>query len=106
MRPSGSVRDTWLEACSQARSRPWRSHVRPLDLLHGLRTVDGGEAGIADLDRHFLIGSPGLPAAYQSAGLTSSITTHTASLGRPVTSVMAPVTRWAISSFRSLPQPS
>ena len=39
IRPSGSVRDTWLEACSQASSRPCRSHVSPLDLLHGLRNV-------------------------------------------------------------------
>src|SRR5262250_3032670 len=82
-----------------------KATARDLLELH-LGPYDGGEARIADLDRHFLIGSPGLPAAYQSLGLTSSITTHTASLGRPVTSVMAPVTRLAISSFRSLPQPS
>src|SRR5215470_4242250 len=82
-----------------------KATARDLLELH-LGPHDGGEARIADLDRHFLIGSPGLPAAYQSLGLTSSITTHTASFGRPVTSVMAPVTRLAISSFRSLPQPS
>src|SRR5215467_2966498 len=103
---------------------PW--HVAPQEILargmpegslgeeaiaRDLRELDGGphhggEARIADLDRHFLIGSPGLPAAYQSLGLTSSITTQTASLGSPVTSVMAPVTRLAISFFRSVPQPS
>ena len=45
MRPSGSVRDTRLEACSQARSRPCRSQVRPLDLLQGLRKVLTPSAG-------------------------------------------------------------
>ncbi len=39
MRPSGSVRVTWLDACSHASRRPWRSHVSPLDLLHGFRKV-------------------------------------------------------------------
>src|SRR5207247_6004081 len=87
--------------------RPLGEQAVARDLLELYpRAHDGGEARVADLQRHFLSGSPGLPAAYQSAGLTSSMTTHTASLGRPVTSVMAPVTRLAISSLRSLPQPS
>ena len=48
---------------------------------------------------HFL---PGLPATYQSAGVTSLNTTQTASRGSLHTSVMVSVTRRAISSFRSL----
>ena len=37
--PSGSVRVRWLEACSQAISRPCWSQARPFDLLQGLRKV-------------------------------------------------------------------
>src|SRR5690349_11595346 len=55
IRPSGSVRDTWLEACSQASSRPCRSHVSPLDLLHGLRNVV--TPSVADQRRRW---SPGM----------------------------------------------
>src|SRR5260370_34796467 len=39
MVPSGRVSVTWVVACSQASSRPCRSYVRPLDMLHGLRNV-------------------------------------------------------------------
>src|SRR5262245_12617675 len=55
---------------------------------------------------HFLTGWPGVPAAYQSAGGTSSNTTHTAWGGTLHPSVMVWVTRRAISSLRSLPWPS
>src|SRR4030095_7321694 len=46
------------------------------DLLEvDLRAHDGREAWVANLHRHFLIGSPGLPRAYQSVGFTFSTTT-------------------------------
>src|SRR5207247_4345394 len=67
---------------------------------------DLGEARVPDRDAHCFIRSPGLPATYQSGGSTSSTTTQTASLGSLVTSVIASLTRLAISSLRSLPQPS
>src|SRR5262249_19634663 len=63
------------------------------------------EAGTEDVEgsAHLLTGCPGVPAAYQSAGGTSSKTTHTASRGTLQTSWTASVTRLASSSFRSLP---
>src|SRR5713226_160329 len=55
MVPSGRVSVTWLVTCSQASSRPCRSYVRPLDMLHGLRNVT--TPSLAD---HRRMWSPGM----------------------------------------------
>src|SRR5438552_3287065 len=128
--PSASTSNTrmWRRAVSLLKSRrPAREEQRPLgrsqsstsrtgalgeqaaggDPLEGdVGADDPGEARVPDRDAHVFIRSPGLPATYQSGGSTSSTTTQTASFGSLVTSVIASVTRLAISSLRSLPQPS
>src|SRR5262245_25921307 len=70
------------------------------------RPDDCGEPGVASLQRHFFIRSPCFPPTYHSGGSTSSTTTQTASFGSLVTSLIASVTRFAISSRRGLSQPS
>src|SRR5262249_7385522 len=60
-------------------------------------------AELLEVGAHFL---PGAPPTYQSGGVTSLKTTHTASRGSLQTSETASVTRRASSSFRSLPCPS
>src|SRR3989449_9153889 len=69
------------------------------------RPLGEEEAAAELLERraHFL---PGLPATYQSGGVTSLKTTQTACGGRLQTSAIVSVTTRAISSLRSLGLPS
>ncbi|MBI5543283.1 MAG: AAA family ATPase [Deltaproteobacteria bacterium] len=73
---------------------------------HGALGEEEPRPELLELVAHFLTGCPGLPAAYQSAGGTSSNTTHTASRGSLQTSEIVSVTRRAISSLRCFPWPS
>src|SRR5438552_16154841 len=58
--------------------RPPGEEAVARDLLElDLRAHDGGEARVAELQRHFLSGPPGRPAASQSAAWTTPMTTHT-----------------------------